>query len=257
MQKNDRATYDEFFKNFGLQLKYGLYSGWGMNKDVLQDLIMFKSVKLGKYVTLKEYVDAFGAEQKYIYYGSAKTENAVKALPQSEKILDEGYDILCFTDDVDEFAVKMLGKYEEKEFKNILDESVGVSAEDDKKNEEDKELLDALKNALGDKVAKVKVSSVLKNHPVCLSSEGEVSIEMEKVLSQMPNAEPGMVKANKILEVNAEHPIYAKLKAAFEADKDSVTDYAEVLYQSARLVAGLPVEDASGLTDKLFALLAK
>ena len=257
MQKNDRATYDEFFKNFGLQLKYGLYSGWGMNKDVLQDLIMFKSVKLGKYVTLKEYVDAFGAEQKYIYYGSAKTENAVKALPQSEKILDEGYDILCFTDDVDEFAVKMLGKYEEKEFKNILDESVGVSAEDDKKNEEDKELLDALKNALGDKVAKVKVSSVLKNHPVCLSSEGEVSIEMEKVLSQMPNAEPGMVKANKILEVNAEHPIYAKLKAAFEADKDSVADYAEVLYQSARLVAGLPVEDASGLTDKLFALLAK
>ena len=245
MQKNDRATYDEFFKNFGLQLKYGLYSGWGMNKDVLQDLIMFKSVKLGKYVTLKEYVDAFGAEQKYIYYGSAKTENAVKALPQSEKILDEGYDILCFTDDVDEFAVKMLGKYEEKEFKNILDESVGVSAEDDKKNEEDKELLDALKNALGDKVAKVKVSSVLKNHPVCLSSEGEVSIEMEKVLSQMPNAEPGMVKANKILEVNAEHPIYAKLKAAFEADKDSVADYAEVLYQSARLVAGLPVEDAS------------
>lgn len=257
MQKNDRATYDEFFKNFGLQLKYGLYSGWGMNKEVLQDLIMFKSVKLGKYVTLKEYVDAFGAEQKYIYYGSAKTENAVKALPQSEKILDEGYDILCFTDDVDEFAVKMLGKYEEKEFKNILDESVGVSAEDDKKNEEDKELLDALKNALGDKVAKVKVSSVLKNHPVCLSSEGEVSIEMEKVLSQMPNAEPGMVKANKILEVNAEHPIYAKLKAAFEADKDSVADYAEVLYQSARLVAGLPVEDASGLTDKLFALLAK
>ena len=257
MQKNDRATYDEFFKNFGLQLKYGLYSGWGMNKEVLQDLIMFKSVKLGKYVTLKEYVDAFGAEQKYIYYGSAKTENAVKALPQSEKILDEGYDILCFTDDVDEFAVKMLGKYEEKEFKNILDESVGVSAEDDKKNEEDKELLDALKNALGDKVAKVKVSSVLKNHPVCLSSEGEVSIEMEKVLSQMPNAEPGMVKANKILEVNAEHPIYAKLKAAFEEDKDSVADYAEVLYQSARLVAGLPVEDASGLTDKLFALLAK
>lgn len=257
MQKNDRATYDEFFKNFGLQLKYGLYSGWGMNKEVLQDLIMFKSVKLGKYVTLKEYADAFGAEQKYIYYGSAKTENAVKALPQSEKILDEGYDILCFTDDVDEFAVKMLGKYEEKEFKNILDESVGVSAEDDKKNEEDKELLDALKNALGDKVAKVKVSSVLKNHPVCLSSEGEVSIEMEKVLSQMPNAELGMVKANKILEVNAEHPIYAKLKAAFEADKDSVADYAEVLYQSARLVAGLPVEDASGLTDKLFALLAK
>ena len=257
MQKNDRETYDKFFKNFGLQLKYGLYSGWGMNKEVLQDLIMFKSVKLGKYVTLKEYVDSFGAEQKYIYYGSAKTENAVKALPQSEKILDAGYDILCFTDDVDEFAVKMLGKYEDKEFKNILDESVGTNEADDKKNEEDKDFLGALKDALGDKVAKVKVSTALKSHPVCLSSEGEVSIEMEKVLSQMPNAEAGAVKANKVLEINAEHPIYAKLKSAYESDKDSVKDYAEVLYESARLVAGLPADNAASLADKLCALLAK
>ena len=257
MQKNDRETYDKFYKAFGLQLKYGLYSGWGMNKEVLQDLIMFKSVKLGKYVTLKEYVDAFGADQKYIYYGSAKTEDAVKALPQSEKLLDSGYDILCFTDDVDEFAVKMLGKYEEKEFKNILDESLANSAEDDKKNEEDKDMLEAIKSTLGDKVSKVKVSSVLKSHPVCLSSEGEVSIEMEKVLSQMPNAEPGMIKANKILEINCEHPVYAKLKSVYENDKDEIGAYADVLYQMARLAAGLPVEDASALNDKLFALLAK
>ena len=257
MQKNDRETYDKFYKAFGLQLKYGLYSGWGMNKEVLQDLIMFKSVKLGKYVTLKEYVEAFGADQKYIYYGSAKTEDAVKALPQSEKLLDSGYDILCFTDDVDEFAVKMLGKYEEKEFKNILDESLANSAEDDKKNEEDKDMLEAIKSTLGDKVSKVKVSSVLKSHPVCLSSEGEVSIEMEKVLSQMPNAEPGMIKANKILEINCEHPVYAKLKSVYENDKDEIGAYADVLYQMARLAAGLPVEDASALNDKLFALLAK
>lgn len=257
MQKNDRETYDKFYKAFGLQLKYGLYSGWGMNKEVLQDLIMFKSVKLGKYVTLKEYVEAFGTDQKYIYYGSAKTEDAVKALPQSEKLLDSGYDILCFTDDVDEFAVKMLGKYEEKEFKNILDESLANSAEDDKKNEEDKDMLEAIKSTLGDKVSKVKVSSVLKSHPVCLSSEGEVSIEMEKVLSQMPNAEPGMIKANKILEINCEHPVYAKLKSVYENDKDEIGAYADVLYQMARLAAGLPVEDASALNDKLFALLAK
>ncbi len=257
MQKNDRETYDKFYKAFGLQLKYGLYSGWGMNKEVLQDLIMFKSVKLGKYVTLKEYVEAFGADQKYIYYGSAKTADAVKALPQSEKLLDSGYDILCFTDDVDEFAVKMLGKYEEKEFKNILDESLANSAEDDKKNEEDKDMLEAIKSTLGDKVSKVKVSSVLKSHPVCLSSEGEVSIEMEKVLSQMPNAEPGMIKANKILEINCEHPVYAKLKSVYENDKDEIGAYADVLYQMARLAAGLPVEDASALNDKLFALLAK
>ncbi len=257
MQKHDRETYDKFYKAFGLQLKYGLYSGWGMNKEVLQDLIMFKSVKLGKYVTLKEYVEAFGADQKYIYYGSAKTEDAVKALPQSEKLLDSGYDILCFTDDVDEFAVKMLGKYEEKEFKNILDESLANSAEDDKKNEEDKDMLEAIKSTLGDKVSKVKVSSVLKSHPVCLSSEGEVSIEMEKVLSQMPNAEPRMIKANKILEINCEHPVYAKLKSVYENDKDEIGAYADVLYQMARLAAGLPVEDASALNDKLFALLAK
>lgn len=258
MQKNDRETYDKFFKNFGLQLKYGLYSGWGMNKEVLQDLIMFKSVKLGKYVTLKEYVDGFGAGQKYIYYGAAKTEAAVKALPQSEKILDLGYDILCFADDVDEFAVKMLGKYEEKEFKNILDEDIGVSEADEKKNEDEKELLGAINEALGGKVSKVKISSVLKSHPVCLSSEGDVSIEMEKVLSQMPGAENGMgAKANKVLEINADHPIYAKIKAAYEADKESVKAYADVLYQTARLVAGLPVEDATALTDELFGLLAK
>ncbi len=257
MQKNDRELYDNFFKNFGLQLKYGIYSGWGANREVLEDLIMFKSVKLDKYVTLKEYVDSFGADQKYIYYGSAKTTGAVKALPQSEKLLDLGYDILCFADDVDEFAVKMLGKYADKEFKNILDENIGVSEADQKKNEEDKDLLDAIAAALDGKVSKVKVSSVLKSHPVCLSSEGEISIEMEKVLSQAPNAEPGAVKANKVLELNADHAIYAKIKAAYEKDKDSIKPYANVLYQTARLVAGLSAEDPASLADEICSLLAE
>ena len=220
-----------------------------------EDLIMFKSAKEDKYVTLKEYTTAMKDGQKYIYYGSAKTESAVKALPQSEKILELGYDILCFTDDVDEFAVKMLGKYDDKEFKNILGEDLGIADGDENKNEEDKELLSAIKDALGDKVAKVKASTVLKSHPVCLSSEGEISIEMEKVLSQMPNAKDG-VKANKVLEINANHPIYSKIKDVFASDKDKIADYAEVLYGTARLISGLPIEKPTELTDKIFALLS-
>ena len=256
MQKNDRETYDKFFKNFGLQLKYGLYSGWGMNKDLLQDLIMFKSVKTDKYVTLKEYVTDMKADGKYIYYASGKSVAAVKALPQSGKVLDDGADVLCFTDDVDEFAIKMLGEYEGKQFKNVLSEEVSASKEDDEKTAADKALLDKIKEHLGDAVGKVKISTAIKNHAVCLSSEGEVSLEMEKVLSAMPNAD-GNVKATKVLEINSDHPVYAKLKAAFEKDPESVADYADVLYQSARLVAGLAIEDPTAVTDKLFKLLAE
>ena len=255
MQKNDRENYDKFFDGFGLQLKYGIYSGWGMNKDVLQDLIMFKSVTKDKYVTLKEYVDEMKGDQKFIYYGTGKTAAAVKALPQSEKLLDLGYDILVFSDDVDEFAVKMLGEYEGKTFKNILGEDLGLSS-DEKENDADKEMLDAIKEQLGDKVAKVKISSVLKSHPVCLSSEGEVSLEMEKVLNQMPNAGQN-VKANKVLEINGNHPIYEKLKSVFAADKEEVKTYADVLYGTALLIAGLPVEEPTALADKMFKLLSK
>lgn len=256
MQKNDRESYDKFYKNFGLQLKYGLYSGWGMNRELLQDLIMFRSVKEGKYVTFKEYVEKMPEGQKFIYYGTGKSEDAVKALPQSEKVLDTGYDILCFTDDVDEFAVKMLANFDGKEFRNILGEDLGISSEDEKTNEADKDMLSAIKDVLGDKVTKVKVSTVLKSHPVCLSSEGEVSLEMEKVLSQMPNGQEG-VKANKVLEINGNHPIYAKLKEVYAADKDAIADYSEVLFGMARMIAGLPVEQPTELADKLFTLLSK
>ncbi|HBF86308.1 MAG TPA: molecular chaperone HtpG [Clostridiales bacterium] len=255
MQKNDRENYDKFFKNFGLQLKYGLYAGWGMNKELLQDLIMFKSVKTGKYVTLKEYVEGLKEEDKNIYYGAGKTESAVKSLPQSEKLLDAGYDILCFSDDVDEFAVKMLGEYEGKQFKNVLSEDA-ASEEDAKKAEEDKDMLAAIKERLGDKVAKVKVSSVLKSHPVALSSEGEVSLEMEKVMSQMPSGGEG-VKANKVLEINGSHPVYEKLKEVYNADKEGINVYADVLYSLARLTAGLEIDDATALADNVLDLLSK
>ena len=225
-----------------------------MKRELLEDLIMFKSVKEDKYITLKEYISSMKDGQKYIYYGTAETESAVKALPQSEKILELGYDILCFTEQVDEFAVKMLGKYDDKEFKNILGEDLGLGGEE-AQNEEDKELLSAIKEALGDKVAKVKASTVLKTHPVCLSSEGEISIEMEKVLSKMPNAKEG-VKANKVLEINANHKVFEKLKAVYAEDKEKIADYAEILYGLARLISGLSVEEPTELTDKIFNLLS-
>ncbi len=256
MQKNDRENYDKFFEKFGLQLKYGLYSGWGMNKELLQDLVMFKSAKEDKYVTLKEYVSALGEDDKTIYYGSGKTVAAVKALPQCEKTLKDGKDVLCFTDDVDEFAVKMLGEYDGKTFKNVLSEEVSASKEDDEITERDKDMLAKIKDALGDKVSKVKVSTSIGDHAVCLSSEGEVSLEMEKVLNSMPGAEE-KVKANKVLELNSNHALYAKLKAVYEENADGLADYADVLYQAGRLISGLAVEDPTAVTDKLFALLAK
>ena len=255
MQKNDREKYDEFYEKFGLQLKYGLYSGWGMNKELLQDLIMFKSAKEDKFVTLKEYVAALKDDEKNIYYCSGKTVSAVKALPQCEKALKDGKDVLCFTDDVDEFAVKMLGEYDGKTFKNVLSEEASSNKEDEEATERDKDMLAKLKDALGDKVSKVKVSSEIGDHAVCLSSEGEVSLEMEKVLNSMPGAED-KVKANKVLELNPNHAVYGKIKAAVAAGED-VSDYAEVLYQSARLVSGLSVEDPTAVVDKVFALLAK
>ena len=255
MQKNDREKYDEFYEKFGLQLKYGLYSGWGMNKELLQDLIMFKSAKEDKFVTLKEYVAALKDDEKNIYYCSGKTVSAVKALPQCEKALKDGKDVLCFTDDVDEFAVKMLGEYDGKTFKNVLSEEASTNKEDEEATERDKDMLAKLKDALGDKVSKVKVSSEIGDHAVCLSSEGEVSLEMEKVLNSMPGAED-KVKANKVLELNPNHAVYGKIKAAVAAGED-VSDYAEVLYQSARLVSGLSVEDPTAVVDKVFALLAK
>lgn len=255
MLKNDRENYEKFYGEFGLQLRYGLYSGWGMNKELLQDLILFRSVKTEKYVTLKEYLDGMATDQKFIYYGNGKSVDAVKALPQSEKVLESGYDILCFSDDVDEFAIKMLGEYEGKSFKNILGEDLGLKDEDNAQNEEDKEMLTAIKDALGDKVSKVKVSTVLKSHPVCLSSEGEVSLEMEKVLSQMPNAQEG-VKANKVLEINGNHPIYEKLKKVYAENHEAVRDYADILYAAARLIAGLSVDKPTEIADKIFTLLA-
>ncbi len=247
--KNDRETYEKFWQNFGLQIKYGLYSGFGMNKELLQDLVLFKSAKTGKYLTFKEYIDGFTDKQEVIYYGAGKSEEGIKSLPKTEALLDEGKDVLLFTDEVDEFAIKMIGEFDGKKFVNIASEN---SASDEKDDKEDKPLIDKILTALGDKVQKVRFTTTLKNHPVCLSQEGEVSLEMERVLSKMPNGES--VKAEKVLEINKTHKVYEKLKTL---DDEKLKDFAEVLYGLGLLISGLEVSDATALTDKIVGLLAE
>ncbi|MEG1608280.1 MAG: molecular chaperone HtpG [Clostridia bacterium] len=256
MMKDNRDDYNKFYKNFGLQLKYGIYTSWGMNKDMLQDLIMFYSIKQDKMISLQEYVDAMLADQKFIYYANGNTIDAIKSQPQSEKVLDAGYDILCMTEEVDEFAVKTINKYAEKEFKSTASDSLGIddTAED---NAEYKELVDFVKEALGNKVEKVKISSRLKSHPVCLSSEGELSIEMEKVFAQMPQGKENAMKAKKILEINANHPIFEKAKELFANDKDKLKVLAEVMLDEAMLIQGLEIDNQTSLADKIFGLIAK
>ncbi|MBQ3235110.1 MAG: molecular chaperone HtpG [Clostridia bacterium] len=243
--KNDREVYEKFYKSFGLQLKFGIYQNFGMNKDVLQDLILFYSLKQEKLITLKEYVDNASGD---IYYAQGKSISGIKALPQTEKLLSDGNDVLCFIDDVDEFAVKFIGEYEGKKFINATQESVS----EENVSEEDRSVLDKVKNALGDKVFKVTGSKNLNNHPVCLSSEGEVSLEMEKVLTQQSNGESD-IKAQKVLEINLEHKIFEKLKTASE---EEIKELSEILYSLACLIAGVSIENVTEISEKIINLLA-
>ncbi len=252
MLKEDREHYEKFYEAFGLQLKYGLYSDWGTHKDVLQDLILFRSAKEDKMLSLAEYVAAMKEDQKYIYYATGNTADAIRALPQSEKVLEAGYDILCFTDDVDEFAIKILEKYEEKEFRSV---SGDTDLEEPAAEESDRELMTFLKEALADEVKEVRASARLKTHPVCLTSEGQVSIEMEKVLNKMPNGTGG-VKAEKVLEINRNHPIYEKLKTLYAEDSEKLKSYAKVLLVQAKLIEGLPVEKPTEAADLICNLLS-
>ncbi len=249
MLENDREKYEKFFDAFGLQIKYGVYSDWGSHKEGLKDLIMFYSAKQGKKVTLKEYVNAMPETQKFIYYGTGKTAEGVMALPQTEAVLDAGFDVLCFTDEIDEFCIKMLGDFEEKQFKNCAGDDTGIEQQAENA-EEYKELTDYLKDCLGDKVAEVKVTSRLKNHPVCLSSKGEVSIEMEKVLNAMPGAND-KVNAQKVLEINANHRIFEKVKNLYDTDKDKLKELAEILLCQARLIEGLPIDNPTEYAEKV------
>ena len=247
MQKDEREDYVKFFEAFGRTLKFGLYSEYGMNRDILEDLIMFYSSTEKELVTLKEYVERMEEEQKYIYYATGETADKIAKLPQLEVFADKGYEVLFFTDEVDEFAIKMLGAYSEKEFKSISSGDLDLEAKDDESQEdspesdENKELFDFIAESLGGKIKSAKASKKLKTHPVCLSSEGELSIEMEKVLSMMPDG--AGAKAEKILEINTSHRIFETLKDAFANDREKAEKIARVLYNQALLIEGLSVED--------------
>ena len=247
--KNDRETYEKFFKAFGLQLKFGIYQSWGMNKEVLQDLILFHSLKYDKKITLKEYIEEGGEQISQIYYASGKSYNLIKSLPKVEKLLQNGKDVLAFVDEVDEFAIKFMGEYDKKPFKNATQES--IDGGEITVDEEDKPILDFIKESLADKVSKVVFSNSLNEHAVCLSTEGEISLEMEKVMKSMPNADGGMV-AQKVLEINKNHKIYQKIKLLFENDKESLTKLSEILFAGASLVAGLDIDDNAKIVDSIF-----
>lgn len=256
--KDRREDYEEFFKSFGMQLKYGIYSDFGMNKEKLQDLILFYSSKEKKMVTLKEYVERMQEDQKYIYYASGDSFDRIDKLPQTEVVKDKGYEILYLVDDIDEFAIKALMTYEEKEFRSVSSGDLGIETDEEDKQienetKENKDLFEAMKSILDGKIKEVKPSKRLKNHPVCLSSEGELSIEMEKVLSMMPDGEG--IKADKILEINIDHDVFNRLKTSFEDDKEKLKLYTELLYNQALLIEGLPIEDPVEFTNNIWKLM--
>ena len=251
MLSKDRETYEKFYAAFGLQLKYGTYADWGMHKDLLQDLLLWRSVKEDKLVTLKEYVEAMPEGQPAIYYGIGKSVAMVKAMPQSEQLTDKGYDILCFDTDIDEFAIRMLREYQSKTFANIADEAVG---EEEAKDEAHADVFDFAKERLGDKVCKVKPTTRLKSHAVCLTAQGDVSLEMERVLSTMPNAD-GSVRAERVLEINTQHPVFTKLCALYESDRDQAGELVDVLYDHACMSVGLPIDNPADYVAKVTKLL--
>lgn len=258
MLKNDREKYEEFFKNFGLQLKYGVYNGFGANKELLQDLLLFYSSSEQKLVTLEEYVSRMKEDQKYIYYAGGESREQIEKLPQTELVKEKGYEILYLTDDVDEFALQMMHDYNEKEFKSVSASDLDLESEEEKKEfekqaEENKDLLTFMKDALDGKVKAVVLSKRLKSHPVCLSNEGMLSIEMEKVLNAMPNDQK--VKAERVLEINASHPIFEKLAKLYAEDQEKLKTYAQLLYTQAELIEGMPVEDPVAFSNAVCELM--
>lgn len=258
LRNNDRAKYEKFFEAFGTQIKYGIYESFGQAKDNLQELLLFRSSN-GGFTTLEEYVSRMKEEQKYIYYASGSSVSRIESLPQTELVKDKGYEILYFTDHVDEFCIQMMHDYDGKEYKSVSAEDLGLETEAEKEEikkaeEDNKALFDFMTEKLAGKVKQVKLSQRLKTHPVCITSEGMLSVEMEKVLSAMPGEQGA--KAEKILEINASHPIFAKLKTLFESDKDKVAEYADILYQQALLIEGMPIENPVEFTNKLCEIMA-
>jgi molecular chaperone HtpG len=246
MLKNEREKYEEFFKAFGLQLKFGVYNSYGMNKDTLKDLLLFKSSAGDKLTTLEEYVTRIPEGQEFIYYATGESTAKIEQLPQTELVKEKGWEILYLTENVDEFAVKMLMNYNEKQFKSVSASDLNLESDEKKeeiksKEEENADMFKAMQEKLSGRVAKVQLSGRLKSHPVCLTSDSEISIEMEKVLNAMPTEQK--VKADKVLEINPDHPIFDKLKALYGEDKEKLGKYSELLYDQALLIEGMPIEN--------------
>ena len=258
MMRSDREAYESFFDAFGIQLKYGVYADYGMNKDNLKDLLLFHSSN-GKYVSLKEYTEAMKEEQKAIYYAAGESVEMIEYLPQVATVKSKGYEVLYLTDDVDEFAIKLLDKYNDIEFKNVTAEALNILNEEEKaaektKNESSEEMLSFIKDAI-EKVSSVRWNASLTEHAVCLSSEGELSFEMAKVLKKMPGAQIGVPDASIVLEIAMHHPIAKKLTDLYESDKEKLKKYAKVLFGEACLISGMPLEDPKEFTSLVSELM--
>ena len=263
MLKNDRENYEKFFENFAWDLKFGVYNNYGANKEKLQDFLLFKSSKEGKYVTLKEYVERMGKDQKAIYYAVGKSVEEIERKPVMEKLREKDIEVLYFLDERDEFVTGMINTYAEKQFQSISAGNLDLESDDEKKNREEKaeankDMLEAIKTDLGDKVSEVRISSRLSdNDPVCISAAEGVSLEMEKYLANDPLSNGRGPKASKILEINANHPIFAKLQSVYSENPDLLKDYADVLFNQAMLIQGLPIEDPAAYARKIAELLVK
>ena len=262
MLKENRPDYEKFYQAFGMGLKHGIYTSYGANRDKLEDLLMFYSSKDEKYVTLDEYLERMKSDQKEIYYASGESIANIKMLPQVDMVLDQGYEVLYLTEYLDEFVIKILNTYKEKTFQNVTDKSFDNSTEEEKANIEkinndNKDLLAKMTEILKDQVKEIKFTNKLKDHPVCLTSSGELSLEMEKIINSMP-AETDKVKAETILEINDNHPISKKIKKLYKDENtEELTKYTKVLYNQARLLSGLNVDNPSELTDLICDMIAK
>ena len=260
MLKGERDKYEKFFKEFGMQLKLGVYNDYGMHKDELKDLLLFYSSKDEKYITLKEYVSSMKDDEENIYYACGETIDKINMLPQVEKVKDKGYNILYLTEYVDEFAIKSLMEYDGKKFVNVSEENLDLDTEEEKEeikkiNDENKEMLNSMKEIIGSDISDVRFTHRLKNHPVCLVSEGPVSIEMQKVLNAMPTDQN--INAKIILEINSSHKIADKLKELYRSDKEKFNEYTKILYSQSRLIEGLSIENPTEISNLICDLLSK
>ena len=259
MLKNKRDDYKTFWKTFGTQIKFGIYSSYGMQAENLKDFMMFLSSKEGDYTTLEEYVSRMKEDQQYIYYACGETKEKIAQLPQAERVLDAGYEILYLVEDVDEFTIKMMREFNDKEFRSISDDDLGLETEEDKKTieqktEENKDLFAFMKETLGDKVSSVKASARLKTHPVCISTEGGISLEMEKTLANQPDA-ANHIKAQKVLEVNTNHKIFSVICDLYKSDQEKAKVYTNLLYNQALLIEGMPIEDPVAFANAICELM--